>query len=196
MKIKFILVIIVFLLSASTTTAQLRVGVKGGMVVNKLHFNKNILASDNQAGFTGGLQLELSLPITGLGLEGSLMYAHRNDKLTSMEQTYHRDFIEIPVHIKYGITLLGLNRLLVPYAFTGPNFSFLFNESEQDLWDNRASNTSWDIGMGIEILRHLQVQASYGIGLTKTFKTLNTDKFTNEIDGRDKYWTVTAAFMF
>jgi len=199
MRLKVILLAIAVVLSVPSALGQLRIGVKGGIAINKLHFDKSVIDSDNRAGFTGGVQLELSLPVTGLGLEGSLMYSHRNDALTGMEKTYRRDYIEIPVHVKYGLTIFGLNRFLVPYAFTGPNFSFLFNETEQDLWDNRASNIAWDAGFGIELFNHLQIQAAYCIGITEAFKQVGIDKpqFEGEtVNGRDHCWTITAAYLF
>lgn len=193
---RLLYIAIALLAAVVPASAQLRFGVKGGIAVNKLHFNKDVLSTDNRAGFAGGVQLEFGLPVTGLALEGSLMYSHRNDAFSDSQQTYRRDFIEIPVHVKYGLTILGLNRVLVPYAFTGPNFSFLFNETEQDLWDNRASNTSWDVGFGVELLNHLQLQASYAIGLTKAFKQVGLEHLSEEINGRDHCWTITAAYLF
>lgn len=199
MRLKVILLAIAVMLTVPSALSQLRIGVKGGIAVNRLHFDKTIIDSDNRTGFTGGVQLELALPVTGLGLDGSLMFSHRNDQLSSMEKTYRRDYIEIPLHVKYGFTLFGLNKFLVPYGFTGPNFSFLFNETEQDMWDNRASNTAWDVGFGVELFHHLQVQASYSIGLTQAFKQVGIDKpeLTGEtIKGRDHCWAITAAYLF
>lgn len=199
MRLKVILLAIAVMLTVPSALGQLRIGVKGGIAVNRLHFDKTIIDSDNRTGFTGGIQLELALPVTGLGLDGSLMFSHRNDQLSSMEKTYRRDYIEIPLHVKYGFTLFGLNKFLVPYGFTGPNFSFLFNETEQDLWDNRASNTAWDVGFGVELFHHLQVQASYSVGLTQAFKQVGIDKpeITGEtVKGRDHCWAITAAYLF
>lgn len=199
MRLKVILLAIAVMLTVPSALGQLRIGVKGGIAVNRLHFDKTIIDSDNRTGFTGGVQLELALPVTGLGLDGSLMFSHRNDQLSSMEKTYRRDYIEIPLHVKYGFTLFGLNKFLVPYGFTGPNFSFLFNETEQDLWDNRASNTAWDVGFGVELFHHLQVQASYSVGLTQAFKQVGIDKpeITGEtVKGRDHCWAITAAYLF
>lgn len=200
MRIKLIAILIIAaMMAVPQAMSQVRLGLKGGIAVNKLHFDKTIINSDNQSGFTGGLQVDISLPVTGLGLDASLLYSHRKDLLNTQEQTYSRDYVEIPIHVKYGITIFGLNKFLVPYAFTGPNFSFLFNESKQDMWDNRASNTAWDVGFGVEFFHRLQVQAAYCIGLTKAFKQVglkNSDETTTTIQGRDQCWTITAAYLF
>lgn len=196
MRLKIMLIILAVITMTSAVQAQLRFGLKGGVAVNRLHFDKSLYASENRSGFTAGIQLEFSLPVTGLALDGSLMFSHRTDALTQMERTFKRDYIEIPVHIKYGFTLMGLNKVLVPYIFTGPNFSFLFNESKQDLWENRASNTAWDFGVGIELLKHLQLQAAYCVGITKTFKMQVDESLQDVVQGRDKCWTLTAAYLF
>lgn len=196
MRQKLLLIVFAIITMTLPAQAQLRFGLKGGVAVNRLHFSKSLYASENRSGFTAGLQLEFSLPVAGLGLDGSLMYSHRNDALTQMERTFKRDYIEIPVHVKYGFTLMGLNKVLVPYIFTGPNFSFLFNESKQDLWDNRASNTAWDFGVGIELLKHLQLQATYCVGLTKSFKMQVDERPQDVVQGRDRCWTLTAAYLF
>lgn len=201
MRIKtIILSLLMLLLAVPLASGQFRAGIKGGIAANKLHFDKNVIASDNRCGFTGGLQVEFSLPVTGLSLEGSLMYSHRKDAFGTMEETFSRDYIEIPVHLKYGLTMFGLNRLLVPYAFTGPNFSFLFNESEQDMWENRSSNTAWDLGFGVELFHHLQVSAAYSLGLTEAFRQVGTDHSIipegTVVSGRDHCWTITAAYLF
>lgn len=196
MRLKIMLIILAVITMTSAVQAQLRFGLKGGVAVNRLHFDKSLYASENRSGFTAGIQLEFSLPVTGLALDGSLMFSHRTDALTQMERTFKRDYIEIPVHIKYGFTFMGLNKVLVPYIFTGPNFSFLFNESKQDLWENRASNTAWDFGVGIELLKHLQLQAAYCVGITKTFKMQVDESPQDVVQGRDKCWTLTAAYLF
>ena len=196
MSLRATLLAIAAALAVLPCLGQLRIGVKGGITSSKLHFDKSLFESSNRTGFTGGLQLEFSLPVTGLSLNGSLLYTHRTDAFTNNDQTFSRDYIEVPVHVKYGITIMGLNKVLVPYAFTGPNFSFLLNESKQEQWDNRASNTSWDAGFGVELLGHLQIQASYGLGLTRSFKQIIPAENANSVHGRDHCWTVTAAYMF
>ena len=179
-----------------TAMPQFRVGLQGGVTTNALHFDKKILSSERRTGWTAGVHMELGLPIVGLGIDGSLMFKHHNDVLEGDDRTYHRDYIEIPVHVYYKLQLVGLNKILSPYAFTGPNFGFLCHESKDTTWDNRASNVSWDAGFGVELLRHVQVSASYSLGLTKAFKKVGVDQEGESITGRDHCWTITAAYLF
>ena len=197
MKMKRLsLILIAALLCACAAQAQFRFGLKGGLVVSRLSFDNKVLSADNRAGFAAGLQFDLSLPVTGLAIDASVLYSHRNDSFSHEEVTYRRDYIEIPLHLRYGLSIIGLNRVLVPYAFTGPNFAFLCAESKDITWDNRSVFTSWDVGLGVELFRRLQLQASYGIGITDAFKKVGLEQDGTLIKGKDQCWTVTAAFLF
>ena len=181
--------------------AQFRIGPKGGVVMSKLHFDNTLLSSDNRTGFAAGLQVDLGLPLTGLSIDASLLYSHRNDAFEHNSVTYRRDYIEIPIHLRYGLSIVGVNRIIIPYAFTGPNFSFLCAESKNITWDNRSTFTSWDVGLGVELFKHLQVQASYGIGISDAFKKVGykNEKIEEKgvvIKGKDHCWTITAAYLF
>lgn len=191
----FAILTVVLSLMSLTANAQLRFGVKGGIVLNKLSFDKSTFKSENRTGFAAGLQLDLRLPL-GFALDGSVMYSHRNDRFLHESQTYRRDYIEIPIHVRYGLNLVGLSNLLVPYAFTGPNFAFLCAESKDITWENRSTFTSWDVGFGVELLRHVQVQASYGIGITDAFKAVGLSQSGDVVKGKDRCWTVTASYLF
>ena len=184
------------LMLALPAAAQLRLGPKLGISTSSLHFDSKLLSSSNRTGWTAGLQLELRLPIVGLGVDGSLMFSHRNDALRGDSRTYHRNYIEIPLHVRYTLSIVGLNKIVAPFAFTGPNIRLLCSESDDITWDNRASNLSWDAGFGVELLGHLQVSASYSLGITKAFKQVGLDRNGEHITGRDHCWTLTAAYLF
>ncbi|MBQ7690764.1 MAG: porin family protein [Muribaculaceae bacterium] len=196
MRFNRIIILTLALLGATVALAQFRFGPKGGLVVSKFSFDQNLFSTDNRAGYAAGLQVDFNIPITGLAIDASVLYSHRNDAFAHEATTFRRDYIEIPVHLRYGLSIMGVERIVVPYAFTGPNFAFLCDESKDITWDNRSSFTSWDVGLGVELFRHLQLQASYGIGITEAFKYVNIEKDSPVIRGKDRCWTVTAAYLF
>lgn len=65
--------------------AQVHFGPKVGVAIDKLSFDKNVFSSDNRAGFTGGLTLEVMLPVANLGFDISAMYVHRSSDVLDME---------------------------------------------------------------------------------------------------------------
>lgn len=179
--------------SALPASAKLlRFGPRVGVALNSMHFNDKIFSADNRTGFTGGVTADLHIPVVGIGLEVSAMYVHRTAAFSydnGKEMTAKRDYFEIPVHLKWR---LGLP-VISPYIFTGPDFAF---GSVGDIWGGkRNAQTSWDLGLGIELFSHLQVSATYGIGLDK-FKLAESLPGRSGDYARNRCWTVTAAYMF
>ncbi|MCM1336256.1 MAG: PorT family protein [Candidatus Amulumruptor caecigallinarius] len=182
--------------------AQFRFGIKAGLDVNSLHFNEKLIDSDNRAGFTGGIMCEFTAPLIGVGMDVSAMYTRRDLKAViadnGLEQTVksHRDYIEIPVNLKYKMNIPAINKIIRPMLFTGPSFAFLTSRTGiNNALKNKEFDCTWNFGFGAELFSHLQVAASYGIGLNNSVvDRLGLQNI--DIDGKTKVWTVTAAYLF
>jgi hypothetical protein len=173
-----------------------------------MKFSEDVIDSDNLAGFTGGIQAEFTVPIINLGFDASIMYVHRKVATTdgttesikdflSDKNFRSRDYIEIPINVKYKIGLPIIGKIVSPYVFTGPSFSFLASKKAiTEAYENKSVDVSWNVGAGLQLFSHLQIGASYGFGLSNTIKAINTESSVTEIDGKNKYWTVTAAYLF
>jgi len=72
----------------------------------------------------------------------------------------------------------------------------LLSDSDTGDFKTRKWNTSWNVGFGAELFRKLQIHANYGIGLTKAFEYINKEVESTTVKGKDKYWTITAAYLF
>ena len=108
--IKRIFIVSLIAISASTAAmAQFAWGPKVGVALNTIHFNKEIINdvvnSENQAGFTGGIMMEFTAPVINLGFDASLMYVHRPSVKSGNGETASRDYIELPINLKYKIGL-------------------------------------------------------------------------------------------
>ena len=57
--------------------AQFRIGPRIGTEVNSMRLNSSLFDNDNRAGFTGGVQVEFTVPVINLGFDASVMYVHR-----------------------------------------------------------------------------------------------------------------------
>lgn len=186
------------MVSAVSAEAQFRFGLKAGVAVNSLHFNESTFDASNRAGFTGGAMVEFTAPVIGVGFDLSLMYVRRNTRwLEENEITSdNRDYIDIPLNFKWKFNIPLINKVVRPFALTGPTFSILTSgRNIGDTWRNRKFDTSWNFGAGVELLSHLQVAASYSVGMTKALKTIGVTG-TSDINGHNRYWTVTAAYLF
>lgn len=185
---------------AVPASAQFSFGVKAGVAVSDMKFNKDVLDADNRAGFTGGVMAEVMIPMTNIGVDASLMYVRRNtefmDKLGDSEKS-HRDYIEIPVNLKWKIGLPIVGSIVSPYIFTGPSFAFLTSKKDiEDAYKNKTFDVSWNVGLGVQLMKKIQVGASYGFGLTKAVEMVTDDVNAAGIEGKNRYWTITAAYLF
>ena len=180
-----------------TASAQVRLGLRFGTTVNKMHFDREVIDSDNRLGYTGGLLVDVNLPVIGIGIEASAMYTHRNDRLVDDRNlTFKRDYIDFPVYARYRLALPVLNKVFAPYVYTGPCFSVLFHEGETSTRDNSKTYVSWDAGAGVDLLNHLRLSATYGIGLTKAMQYVKQESNQAKIIGKDRHWTINAAWLF
>lgn len=211
---RFFVALTALLAVGAAASAQFAWGPRVGVEVNKLHFNNNIgndlKNSDNRAGFTAGLQVEFTVPIVNLGFDASVMYVHRSKidaPLQDQGQTQvdaagstkkiGGDYIEVPVNFKYKLGLPVIGKVFTPYVFTGPSFAFLTSKQAiSEAIQNKKVDIAWNFGLGIQLIQHLQIGASYGLGLTKTVEKVSGWQGTEPIDGKNNYWTVTAAWLF
>ena len=61
---------------------------------------------------------------------------------------------------------------------------------------NKSCDVAWNFGFGVELFSKVQVAASYGLGLTKSLEAVGVMDNGVDIDGKNRYWTVTAAYLF
>ena len=195
---------IAIMATATASQAQiLSIGPRIGTEINRLSFDKDVFSPNNRAGFTAGLQAEVSLPIVGLGFDISAMYVHRSSS-TELEldgapaaEDVTGDYIEIPINFKYKIGLPGLSKIVAPYIFTGPSIAFLASKQDAaDVFEKKKCDVAWNFGVGLQLFQHLQIGASYGLGITKAVQYTGLVQDPAGIDGKNNYWTVTAAWLF
>lgn len=196
MKIAKRIILVVVLIASFTlpANAQFRFGFKAGMAINELKFNESAFNAGNRNGFTGGIMAEFTIPVIGVGGDVSALYARRSFEITENNLTakVNRDYINIPVNFKYKIQIPVVSKIITPFLTTGPDFSILVSKKNvEDAMRNRKFDTAWTVGGGLQLFNHLQVAATYGWGLTKS--TTDND---NALYGRNRCWTVTAAYLF
>ena len=191
---------------AVTASAQFKIGPRVGLNVNSLHFNSETFDANNRAGFTGGLQCEFTVPLVGLGFDLSVMYVHQYNTLSKNNKDNYsldndnfkkKDYIEIPLNLKYKLSLPLISKIVKPFFATGPSFAFLTSRKAiSEAYKNSKVDYAWNFGFGVELFNHLQVGASYGLGLNNTLKTLNVANNPEKIECKNRAWTVTAAYLF
>ncbi|MCH5229191.1 MAG: PorT family protein [Muribaculaceae bacterium] len=195
---KLLVTLLIAVMGVGVADAQFRFGVKAGLNVNHLSTNtQDILDKNNQAGFTAGVMTEFEVPIVGLCFDLSLMYTRMNSNVFSddEEQTIdNKNFIEIPLNLKYKFKLPVVSSFLSPYIFTGPSFGFNLDKHTYDYFKTKTFQSVWNVGLGLELIKHLQIGASYGFGMNNIVKMIEPD--VEPVKLHNNYWTVTAAWLF
>ena len=97
--------------------------------------------------------------------------------------------------MKYKLSLPAVESFIKPYIYTGPTIAFKLNKNTLDYWKTKTCQVAWNIGLGVELIRHLQVQASYGFGINDVVDRMGLAQ-TSNLKLKNNYWTVTAAWLF
>lgn len=222
---RIMVALMVALVAAGAAEAKIvSFGIKAGMNVNKLKFDKSIASSDNSCGWTAGVMADFTVPIIGLGCDVSLMYARMNNSsdidygkinapgslpsdptaspAVNNDNLYGKNFLEIPINLKYKFTLPVVGSIVKPYLFTGPNFAFRLGKSIEDNVQgikSRSCQIAWNVGLGLELVSHVQIGASYGFGINNVVENIpvvGEAINTADIKAKNNYWTITAAYLF
>lgn len=205
------LLLVAAVMCAGTANAKIAsFGIKAGLNVNKLHFSKNAISDltspSNSTGWEAGVMAEFNIPIIGLGADVSLMYARMNNATQAYYESNGtmeafngknagKNFLMIPINLKYKFNLPIVSKYLVPYIFTGPDLAFKLDKNILNSMKTKTCQVAWNVGLGIELCQHLQIGASYAFGINNIADKLNVVNAT-DLKVKNNYWTVTAAWLF
>lgn len=204
-KFSVLLLLAAFVTSFSAK-AEFHFGPKLGVNVNQVSFDSKVFDSSNRCGFTGGVTLEYIAPVLNLGADISVMYTHMKSNVGASAgnvdldiKTVSGNFIEIPLHVKYKIAN-PISSIIKPYVFTGPSVALKLG-GENDFIETKKAQWGWDLGLGVELIKHLQIGAGYTFGINKVVDHINAAGNLNistddNVKARKNYWTITAAWMF
>lgn len=90
---------------------------------------------------------------------------------------------EVPINLKYTI---GLGSLLGVYFAAGPDFFFDFKKKDGV---DRKTQVGLNLGVGVKLIKHLQVGVNYQFPMGDSFKL-------NNVDAKNKTWQISAAYLF
>lgn len=185
------LVVAVCLLAAVPAQAQLRWGVKVGTNLNKMKLKSGTanVKADNMTGFFVGPMADFTIPLIGLGVDGSLLYSQKGVKVNGEKNRQH--LLEIPVNLKYSV---GMGDMASVFVAAGPDFSF--NLKSDRLWSDvkrKKADVAINVGLGLKLINHLQVAANYSIPLTNSFG----DSVSGlDYTAKNRTWQISLAYMF
>ncbi|MBD5236197.1 MAG: porin family protein [Bacteroidales bacterium] len=210
-KLKFTLIMaLVAIFGCAQANAFFKFGVKAGLNVDKFHFSKSQLGKDlgssNRCGVTAGVMTEFTVPVVGVGMDLSLMYTRMNGEVLNdggeMEKI-GKDFLEIPLNLKYKFNFIAVSRFVAPYIYTGPTLALKLGKGDNNFLTTKTAQWGWNLGIGVELIRHLQIGAGYTFGINNVVKLADKvvdipgfNGVAKDVKIKNNYWTVTAAWLF
>ena len=192
------LMVMALLLITIPANAQLKFGVKGGLNISKVGVSKDILKSDNQTGFFIGPMAEFTVPVVGLGFDVAALYNQSGVAVSDVDGEANSTLktVEIPINVKWTF---GLGSTAGIYVAAGPQFGFnVGNRIIQDLYEFKKNNTTFNVGAGVKLIRHLQIGVNYNFGLSRVASIIGNDEF-KEFAGekiRNNTWQISLAYLF
>lgn len=214
MKKLFGILLTLALFTAAPAAAQFNWGIKAGVNIAEKPSNLSDLksAAKGDAGWYIGPMAKVTLPIVGLGLEANLLYSQTNSEVGG--ETIKRKCIDLPVYLRYELSLPVVNKFLEPFIAVGPQWSWNIGDKNFVVdainavsgeypadYTLRSSNLSLNLGLGAVILDHFQIHANYNLALGSTSDYRNefdavSNIYSNVVKSRTNVWQVSVAYIF
>lgn len=201
---RIILTLTLLLGAVSGLNAQFRYGPVAGADFTSLAFKQDLFSVERAVGPLGGIEAEMMFPGIGFGIDFGLEYQMRGAFLNLGErkiwasQGYGREhsmlhYLNVPLHLRFKWTKMdGLEDIIAPFAFAGPEFGFLVGHNKLDALNYAGGEVGLAFGLGVELWRHWQISASHIWGMTYALKTA---MLTN-LSAQNRTWTVKVAYLF
>lgn len=174
MKNKTLLFLLLLFTGVLSTSSQLRYGFRfgGDFAASRL---KNVpgYSIKNGSGFAGGLMLEYQFEKFGFAPDIAVTYGRHNSRLKPKEGepfSYGRNFIDIPIRLKYKFWLKSTKDLFAPMIYTGPVFSCRLGHDKEEILQTKGFQPGWDVGVGFDAINFIQITAGYRFGLGNAVK--------------------------
>ncbi|MCL2650667.1 MAG: PorT family protein [Candidatus Azobacteroides sp.] len=206
MKKYLVFTVIAVLFMALPTQAQkpLRFGVKAGVNLASMSLSdlQGNLNPSNYTGFQVGPIMDFTVPIVGIGMNVAILYSQTGVKLPGItglkngSDIVKNGNILIPVNFKY--TLFSLIPLISPYATVGPYANLNISDNLASDIKSQSFGAGLNFGIGVELLKRLQVGANYQLGLTDDYGKSSGLQIAGSAitGGKSHVWSITAAFFF
>lgn len=182
---------------ATKASAQLRYGFRfSGEFASAQLKNAPDYSLDNRSGFSGGLDLEYQFPKCGFAPDLAVVYTRYNTRLKHDNQSpesFGRDFIEVPLRLKYKFWLTSTKDLVGPMIYTGPSVMFRLDSGKNCPLNTKRVQAGWDAGVGFDFVNFIQISGGYRFGLGNAVDTFSGfDSASLHTNG----WHIDATILF
>lgn len=188
---------------AVPANAQFNWGLEAGVNMSKVSVKGDggLFDSSNRTGWFVGPKAQVIMPVIGLGLDGAILYSQKYMKLEAEGESSPNKsmpYLEIPINIRYNY---GFSSLVGIYVATGPQYDWYLG-SRNLTFDGESfgklerSTFSWNVGVGVNLLSHLQVGLTYNIAMGQTGEIEGVGDALKKCDLKNNTWQVRLAYLF
>ena len=202
---------------SNEAAAQLRWGLMAGTNFNKTPLSvQELKSSQYMTGFQIGPVAEFGIPLGGMGLaaEAGILFSQKGAKFQNPEHvkevlgeafdTFKSNYVEVPVSAKLYFSVLPAVRLFVK---AGPSFNLNITRKPFEIagksialpsgYEKKSVTVALNAGVGVEVLRFLQVSALYSASMTPDYKFKSVKSAGQDfIDAKNKGFVLSAALLF
>lgn len=180
MKKLFFTLLVLMTLFPAAKADPFSFGVTAGMNITKGETSKK-WTTDSENGWFAGLQLKATIPVVGLGFDISALYSQESISIpvttlgssTISTETDKLKYVTVPLHLRYDLSIPGINLAVVPFVFTGPQAGLTISKIDKSYQDKITTKDlvwRYDLGFGLILLKHLQASYSYSFPLSDTYE--------------------------
>ena len=202
-KIGIVLAFVAAWLWAVPANAQFNWGLEAGVNMSEVSVKGDggLFDSSNRTGWFVGPKAQVIMPVIGLGLDGAILYSQKYMKLEAEGESSPNKsmpYLEIPINIRYNY---GFSSLVGIYVATGPQYDWYLG-SRNLTFDGESfgklerSTFSWNVGVGVNLLSHLQVGLTYNIAMGQTGEIEGVGDALKKCDLKNNTWQVRLAYLF
>ena len=200
-------VVVLLLVSiALLAQAQAKFGVKGGINITNMSLDKEVFATSNRAGFYIGPTVKLTLPVVGLGVDGSILYDQR-ECVVNYDYTHRaltQKQVAVPLNVNYQ---LGFGDMCSVMVYAGPQFGFNIASNDTKVimqeaceWHWKESNLSLNLGGGLMLLNHFFISVNYNVASDAAgefeFSQLHDALLTIKEENKLHSWQIGLTYYF
>lgn len=204
MKAKYFLtsIFLLALLAAGTSTAsaQIRLGVRGGVDVANKKINSSILNASNRLGFQIGPTLEFIVPVSGFGADVGVLYGRKEYKVEDKQNDADisdYNYISVPINIKQRFNLLSIGFFVTGGVYGNVKVSGGDIKPKDVLNEYKSKNFIFGLGAGagVNLFNKTDLGIYFRGDLTKNYKDeyMDADVFQNK---KNQAWTIALNYYF
>lgn len=203
--------IVFILLLSAPAFSQIKFGVRASVGLNNPDFKTldEKFNVENMTSYSIGPSIEamfLPLGIADFGIDAALLYndnkmtiSRLSGEGTSADIDVSNRYLNLPVNakLKFGLGMLPL-RL---FATAGPWAGYLIDGDDFDIdgvvnsVKAKEFQAGANLGLGVELLRFLQVGLNYSVKLTDSY-SIDKPDWSKPLNGKNESWTVTGTIYF